>query len=142
MFTLVLHISCQQFGEYVKVVGCLWVPWAQGRGCMSVSVSLVLYISCQQLGGCMLVVVYISIVYIMPTIWGISISCSVSLGPSGPGLGGCMSIGVYIDTVNIMPTIGGMYISWSLNWYCLYCAKNWGSYVVFNISITYIMPTI
>ena len=74
----------------------------------------------------MLVVVYISIVYIMPTIWGISISCSVSLGPSGPGLGGCMSIGVYIDTVNIMPTIGGMYISWSLNWYCLYCANNWG----------------
>ena len=87
---------------------------------------MVLYISCQQLGGCMLVVVYISIVYIMPTIWGISISCSVSLGPSGPGLGGCMSIGVYIDTVNIMPTIGGMYISWSLNWYCLYCANNWG----------------
>ena len=57
----------------------------------------------------MLVVVYISIVYIMPTIWGISISCSVSLGPSGPGLGGCMSIGVYIDTVNIMPTVGGMH---------------------------------
>ena len=56
----------------------------------------------------MLVVVYISIVYIMPTIWGISISCWVSLGPSGPGLGGCMSIGVYIDTVNIMPIIGGM----------------------------------
>ena len=56
--------------------------------------------------------VYISIVYIMPTIWGISISCWVSLplGPSGPGLRGCMSIGVYIDTVNIMPTIEGVFI--------------------------------
>ena len=58
----------------------------------------------------LVVVVYISIVYIMPTIWGISISCWVSLGPSGPGFGV-----VYIDIANIMPTIGGMYISWSLN---------------------------
>ena len=75
----------------------------------------------------MLVVVYISIVYIMPTIWGISISCWVSLGPSGPGLRVCMSIGVYIDTVNIMPTIGGMYINWSLNWYS--CRREGGSEV-------------
>ena len=45
---------------------------------MSVSVYIdILYISCQQLAGCMLFVVYICIVYIMPTIRGISISCWV-----------------------------------------------------------------
>ena len=30
VFTLVLYISCQQFGGYVKVVGCLWALLAQG----------------------------------------------------------------------------------------------------------------
>ena len=59
----------------------------------------------------MQVVLYISIVYIMSTIGGISISCWVSLGPSGPGWGGCMPVGVYIGIVYIVPTIGGLYVS-------------------------------
>ena len=37
-----------------------------------------------------------------------------------------MSVGVYIDIVYIMPTTGGMYIGWSLHWYCIYHANNWG----------------
>ena len=49
----------------------------------------------------------IGIVYIMPTIGGISISCWVFLGPLGQGYGGCMSVGVFIRIVYIMPTIGG-----------------------------------
>ena len=58
----------------------------------------------QQLGGCIYVALYISIVCIMPTIEGISISCWVSLGPSGPEQGGCMSVGVYIGILYIVPT--------------------------------------
>ena len=58
----------------------------------------------QQLGGCIYVALYISIVCIMPTIGGISISCWVSLGPSGPEQGGCMSVGVYIGILYIVPT--------------------------------------
>ena len=38
-----------------------------------------------------------------------------------------MSVDVYIDIVlYIIPIIGGMYISWSLYWYCIYHANNWG----------------
>ena len=57
VFTLVLYISCQQFGGYVKVVGCLWALQ----------------------GGCMSLTVYIGIVYIMPTIGGIIYWVSVVL---------------------------------------------------------------
>ena len=52
VFTLVLYISCQQFGGYVKVVGCLWALWTQGRGLLcQLMFTFVLYIICRQLGG-------------------------------------------------------------------------------------------
>ena len=61
VFTLVLYISCQQLGEYVWFVGCLWALGTKGSGVVcQLVLTLVLYISCQQLGkyvwfiGCLL----------------------------------------------------------------------------------------
>ena len=50
---------------------CVLALQAQGRGAVcQLMFKLVLYIPCQQLGGGMSVDVYVSIVYIMPTIGG------------------------------------------------------------------------
>ena len=57
MFSLVLHISCQQLGGFILFVWCLWALRALGRGYVyHFMFSLVLYISCQQLGGFVLFV--------------------------------------------------------------------------------------
>ena len=56
-------------GGYVLFFVCVLALQAQGRGAVcQLMFELVLYISCQQLGGGMSVGVYVSIVYIMPTI--------------------------------------------------------------------------
>ena len=84
---------------------------------------------CEPFRGCVSVYVFICIVYIMPTIYGISchLVFSMVLYKSCKQLGGCMSGGVFICIVYIMPTIWMIYVCVSVG--------------VF-IGIVHIMPTI
>ena len=78
VFSLILHISCQQLGGCKSVgvyIGIVYIMPTIGGICVICWVSL--GPSGPGYGGCMTVGVYIDIAYIMPTIGGMYISWSL-----------------------------------------------------------------